>query len=204
MPLFRNDRHTSDSGCCSPRNAGSGGRKEQRKRWACGTLTKGTGDQRRRTSNSICCNVSTTVPTTNMPVSSDVITKFTNCRLIRDHRLFEDHLWVRSGVIIDPEPCFFDEKRKADVTIDCGGLILAPGFIDLQINGTRGKHGSGTPDPVFVFVLLPFHHISPFPVRQVGSDMTFRIRCKLPTSKKRWMPLPEEFWLTVSPHSVRL
>ena len=80
-----------------------------------------------------------------MPVSSDVdpvITKFTNCRLVRDHRLFEDHLWMQEGKIIDPEPCFFDEKRKADVTIDCKGQIIAPGFIDLQINGTRSDKRS--------------------------------------------------------------
>lgn len=66
-----------------------------------------------------------------------VITKLTNCRLIRDHQLFADHLWIRDGTIIDPEPVFFDDKRSADHTIDCRGLIVAPGFIDLQINGIQ-------------------------------------------------------------------
>ena len=73
-----------------------------------------------------------------MPVASDSeaqLTKFVNCRLIRAHQLISDHLWIRGGRIIDPEPCFFEEKRKADVTIDCRGLIISPGFIDLQING---------------------------------------------------------------------
>lgn len=63
------------------------------------------------------------------------LTQFRNCRVLRNHRLVEDDVWVRGGKIIDPEKVFFDEKRQADVQIDCGGSIVAPGFIDLQING---------------------------------------------------------------------
>jgi N-acetylglucosamine-6-phosphate deacetylase len=37
--------------------------------------------------------------------------------------------------IVDPEKVFFDEKISADVQIDCKGALIAPGFIDLQING---------------------------------------------------------------------
>uniref|UniRef100_A0A8C4NNM2 N-acetylglucosamine-6-phosphate deacetylase n=1 Tax=Eptatretus burgeri TaxID=7764 RepID=A0A8C4NNM2_EPTBU len=33
---------------------------------------------------------------------------------------------------------FFDEKIPADVQVDCCGKILAPGFIDVQINGGYG------------------------------------------------------------------
>ena len=36
---------------------------------------------------------------------------------------------MRDGKILDPEKLFFDER------LDCGGAILAPGFIDVQING---------------------------------------------------------------------
>jgi len=61
--------------------------------------------------------------------------QFINCRLVRDHRLIQDDLWVRNGKIINPEPVFFDEQSKAHRRIDCGGAIIAPGYIDIQING---------------------------------------------------------------------
>lgn len=46
-----------------------------------------------------------------------------------------EDLWVREGRILDPEKLFFEERRVADEQRDCGGCILAPGFIDVQING---------------------------------------------------------------------
>ncbi|KAL3265656.1 hypothetical protein HHI36_009860 [Cryptolaemus montrouzieri] len=64
--------------------------------------------------------------------------QFYNCRILRNHEIIDDHLWVRGGKIIDPEGVFFDEKVPADIRIDCHGLIIAPGFIDLQINGGYG------------------------------------------------------------------
>ncbi|KAK9885743.1 hypothetical protein WA026_012509 [Henosepilachna vigintioctopunctata] len=64
--------------------------------------------------------------------------QFYNCRILRNHELVDDHLWVRNGRIVDPEKIFFDEKILPDVKIDCNGLIVAPGFIDLQINGGYG------------------------------------------------------------------
>lgn len=67
--------------------------------------------------------------------SKQKIIQFRNCRLLRNHQLIVDDLWVRSGQIIDPEKVFFDEKKQADLQIDCHGAIIAPGFIDLQING---------------------------------------------------------------------
>lgn len=61
--------------------------------------------------------------------------QFINCRLVRNHQLVVDDLWVRDGRIINPEPVFFDEKIVADQQVDCKGAIIAPGFIDIQING---------------------------------------------------------------------
>ncbi|KAG8506379.1 TBC1 domain family member 24, partial [Galemys pyrenaicus] len=49
-----------------------------------------------------------------------------------------EDLWVRGGRILDPEKLFFEERRVADERRDCGGCILAPGFIDVQINGGFG------------------------------------------------------------------
>ncbi|XP_053680426.1 N-acetylglucosamine-6-phosphate deacetylase [Anopheles nili] len=66
------------------------------------------------------------------------LTQFRNCRVLRNHQLVHDDVWVRGGKIIDPEKVFFDEKLHADIQIDCLGNIVAPGFIDLQINGGYG------------------------------------------------------------------
>lgn len=46
-----------------------------------------------------------------------------------------EDLWVREGKILNPEKLFFDEKGSADIQLDCKGSIIAPGFIDVQING---------------------------------------------------------------------
>ncbi|KFO65677.1 Putative N-acetylglucosamine-6-phosphate deacetylase, partial [Corvus brachyrhynchos] len=49
-----------------------------------------------------------------------------------------EDLWVREGKILNPEKLFFDEKGSADVQLDCKDSIIAPGFIDVQINGGFG------------------------------------------------------------------
>lgn len=67
--------------------------------------------------------------------NDDDLIQFKNCQLIRDHQIVTLDLWVRRGKIIDPEKVFFDEQKYSSRTIDCGGTLLAPGFIDLQING---------------------------------------------------------------------
>ena len=46
-------------------------------------------------------------------------------------------VWVREGKVIDPQRLFYVEKLAADRVVDCHGLIVAPGFIDIQINGER-------------------------------------------------------------------
>lgn len=51
-----------------------------------------------------------------------------------------EDLWVREGKILNPEKLFFDEKGSADVQLDCKDSIIAPGFIDVQINGTVTLH----------------------------------------------------------------
>lgn len=65
----------------------------------------------------------------------DQIKQFINCRILREHKIIKEDLWVRNGIILNPENIFFDEKKKANVKIDCKGAIIAPGFIDIQING---------------------------------------------------------------------
>jgi len=67
-----------------------------------------------------------------------MLKKFTNCRLVRDGKLVRDDLWVRKGVILDPEKIYFDERTVADEILDCNNAIIAPGYIDIQINGGFG------------------------------------------------------------------
>ncbi|XP_055370880.1 N-acetylglucosamine-6-phosphate deacetylase [Condylostylus longicornis] len=80
--------------------------------------------------------------------SNEVLTQFQNCRLIRNHQLIIEDLWIRNGKIINPEKVFFDEKRAADIKYDCKGCIIAPGFIELQINGGYGVDFSHDVDTV--------------------------------------------------------
>lgn len=64
------------------------------------------------------------------------LVQFTNCRLVRGGKIVtEDDLWVREGKIVDPEKIFFDEKAQSHLRVDCKAALIAPGFIDLQING---------------------------------------------------------------------
>ncbi|XP_066245063.1 N-acetylglucosamine-6-phosphate deacetylase isoform X1 [Euwallacea similis] len=64
--------------------------------------------------------------------------QFINCYIIREHKIICEDIWVRNGKIVDPEKIFFDEKVVADEKIDCKKKLLAPGFIELQINGGYG------------------------------------------------------------------
>ncbi|XP_060028565.1 N-acetylglucosamine-6-phosphate deacetylase isoform X2 [Erinaceus europaeus] len=76
------------------------------------------------------------------------VLRFTNCRILRGGALLREDLWVRGGRVLDPEKLFFEERRVADELRDCGGCILAPGFIDVQINGGFGVDFSQAADDV--------------------------------------------------------
>nr|CAG4643964.1 EOG090X06GX [Lepidurus arcticus] len=71
-------------------------------------------------------------------MGKDAVIQFRNCHILRDHSITKEDIWTRGGKIINPEPLFFDEKRNADIQIDCHNALIAPGFIDLQINGGFG------------------------------------------------------------------
>ncbi|XP_030745528.1 N-acetylglucosamine-6-phosphate deacetylase [Sitophilus oryzae] len=73
-----------------------------------------------------------------MAKDDNKIQQFINCKILRDHKIIQEDIWVRNGKIIDPEKVFYDEKVSSDYKIDCEGNIIAPGFIELQINGGYG------------------------------------------------------------------
>jgi N-acetylglucosamine-6-phosphate deacetylase len=76
----------------------------------------------------------------NTLTANDVIC-FYNARLIKDHQLIKEDLWIQNGKIIP-------EQETADQSIDVQGQILAPGYIDLQLNGAFGIDFSVQPEKV--------------------------------------------------------
>ncbi|CAG8518539.1 14251_t:CDS:2, partial [Racocetra persica] len=72
-------------------------------------------------------------------LNSSRLVKIVNARLIRDHKIIDDDvLYLYNGKIIDPQTYFFTFGNVPDVVIDAKGLLVAPGFIDVQINGAFG------------------------------------------------------------------
>lgn len=75
------------------------------------------------------------------------VVKLTNCRVLKDHKVQhnDDVWWAETNgkaTIIDGQKRFWDAQTMvvdaADVVFDCNGLIAAPGYLDLQINGAYG------------------------------------------------------------------
>ena len=69
-----------------------------------------------------------------------MIVKVTNGRLVRDGKLVRDDLWLdqKSGKIVSSQVEFFENRRQPDAIVDIGNRIIAPGYIDMQINGAMG------------------------------------------------------------------
>ena len=68
------------------------------------------------------------------------IIKFTNCRLVRNTNIVEEDLWIdaTSGKVLRSQEAFYEHHASPDRTIDLQGRIVAPGFIDVQLNGSQG------------------------------------------------------------------
>jgi N-acetylglucosamine-6-phosphate deacetylase len=71
---------------------------------------------------------------------SNMLIKFTNCRLAVNGKLIDQDLWIesKSGLIVDPQKVFYDQLGMPGQIFNLGGKIIAPGFIDIQINGAMG------------------------------------------------------------------
>ena len=76
------------------------------------------------------------------------ITKFTNCRLVKGDELVEQDLWVSSttGTIVRSQQAFYGQHTTPDEVINLGGRIIAPGLIDVQMNGAFGFDFSKIPE----------------------------------------------------------
>ncbi|PKY37339.1 Metallo-dependent hydrolase [Rhizophagus irregularis] len=65
--------------------------------------------------------------------------KIVNGRIVRNHTIINDDvLYIHDGKIIDPQNHFFACGNPPDVVINAKGLLIAPGYIDVQINGAFG------------------------------------------------------------------
>ncbi|XP_075738230.1 N-acetylglucosamine-6-phosphate deacetylase [Rhipicephalus microplus] len=95
---------------------------------------------------------------------SSCLVQFKNCTILRNHELIVEDLWVRNNVIVNPEPIFFDERVTADIQLDCNGAIIAPGYIDLQINGGMGVDFSHSVDTIVEAVQKVAKGVLPFGV----------------------------------------
>ncbi|KAK0673002.1 hypothetical protein QBC41DRAFT_152499 [Cercophora samala] len=71
------------------------------------------------------------------------IIQFVNCRLLRNGKLVNEDLWIntKNGTI-------GTAGRRPDAVRDLQGCIIAPGFIDCQINGAVGFNFSAIPDDI--------------------------------------------------------
>ncbi|KNC82124.1 N-acetylglucosamine-6-phosphate deacetylase, partial [Sphaeroforma arctica JP610] len=76
------------------------------------------------------------------PAERHQVLRFVNCRVYKGGKLQDTDVWVNNGKIIDPFYRFYRATSQsdfdADVVIDGHGAILAPGFIEIQINGAFG------------------------------------------------------------------
>eukprot|EP01114_Cavostelium_apophysatum_P023941 TRINITY_DN9196_c0_g1_i1.p1 TRINITY_DN9196_c0_g1~~TRINITY_DN9196_c0_g1_i1.p1 ORF type:complete len:450 (+),score=75.60 TRINITY_DN9196_c0_g1_i1:23-1351(+) len=66
------------------------------------------------------------------------VVRITNVKILRNHKIIEEDLWIQHGRIIDPQMRFMKLKKSADITVDGKGSIISPGYIDIQLNGAFG------------------------------------------------------------------
>uniref|UniRef100_A0A131Z0P1 N-acetylglucosamine-6-phosphate deacetylase n=1 Tax=Rhipicephalus appendiculatus TaxID=34631 RepID=A0A131Z0P1_RHIAP len=111
---------------------------------------------------------------------SSCLVQLKNCTILRNHELIVEDLWVRNHAIVNPEPIFFDERVTADIQLDCNGAIIAPGYIDLQINGGMGVDFSHSVDTIVDAVekvakgVLPFGVTSMCPTIVTSTPEVYR------------------------------
>eukprot|EP01053_Blabericola_migrator_P013100 Blabericola_migrator_1__13099@NODE_88_length_14618_cov_150_951275_g79_i0_p5_GENE_NODE_88_length_14618_cov_150_951275_g79_i0NODE_88_length_14618_cov_150_951275_g79_i0_p5_ORF_typecomplete_len461_score65_66Amidohydro_1/PF01979_20/1_5e27Amidohydro_3/PF07969_11/56Amidohydro_3/PF07969_11/8_9e10_NODE_88_length_14618_cov_150_951275_g79_i04861868 len=76
-------------------------------------------------------------------MNNDEVILFHNCRVLRNEKLVHDEVWVQGSRIISAEEARSAPSHKA---VNCFNKIIAPGFIDIQLNGAFGVDLSATQD----------------------------------------------------------
>jgi len=110
-----------------------------------------------------------TVPLSAYAKSRSIITRYYNGIVLRDHQLIYEDLWVSEGKIIPPQP-------SADKNFNVEGAIIAPGYIDIQINGAFGHDFTSEPESVGVVACqLPKYGVTAFlPTMVSSAETTYR------------------------------
>lgn len=67
--------------------------------------------------------------------------QFVGGKLLRQHQFVLSDFWIKDGVIVTPQ-------KRADEVIRLPGKLIAPGYIDLQINGAFGVDFTQRPESV--------------------------------------------------------
>lgn len=84
------------------------------------------------------------------------VIRYYNGRVLKNHNLLYEDFWVEGGKIVSP-------KERPNYEVDMQGFIIAPGYIDLQINGAFGIDFSVQADQVHrVAELLPQYGVTSF------------------------------------------
>ncbi|KAB5591820.1 N-acetylglucosamine-6-phosphate deacetylase [Ceratobasidium theobromae] len=92
---------------------------------------------------------------------------FTNCLLaLEDGSLVSRDLWVDSelGLILDAQHTFFATRTRPSRIIDLNGAVLAPGLLDIQINGAFGVDFS---------IYNDNKGVPPEPAQELGADRDY-------------------------------
>ncbi|CAK4157269.1 unnamed protein product [Aphanomyces euteiches] len=78
-----------------------------------------------------------------MSLLHDTTLKVENVRVLRNGKLVNTFLWVENGKIMDPQARYWKATSALEygpgTVVDGKGMIVAPGFIDAQINGAYGR-----------------------------------------------------------------
>ena len=78
--------------------------------------------------------------------------QFHNAKLVTEAGLVEGDLWMHGSRLVDPQAHFWDRShtKAADRRVDCQGMIIAPGMIDVMLHEAFGVDftscGEGGPE----------------------------------------------------------
>ncbi|TYZ57659.1 hypothetical protein PybrP1_012512 [[Pythium] brassicae (nom. inval.)] len=132
-------------------------------------------------------------------MAAAAVLKVENVRVLRGGRLQHTALWVVDGKVTDPQARFWraldDASFAAHAVVDGGGGIVAPGFIDLQLNGGFG-HDFSNPR------LAP-EHVLEVAQRLVATGVTAFCPTLVSSSADVYRTLADKFPRTADAHTRR-